>query len=576
MRGLGLRASFQKKLLGSFLAVGLVPLVVCVGLILGIFQTVLLRNSRESAQNQLDALSSDFERLLTDCGGVLESLQKETLIVDAMTGRRRFNGTQVYNALYSAALPLLREADFSLYDAQGELLYATSNAAPRSLPTNWGALAAAGEAMETVYRQISPLDPTGGCMRMARAVPGRDGAAGYVVAELREEHFQRLFQGGYGTGSDVLVLDPFWDQVYATPTLQDSALAARLRLCLLDGQSLGEAGADYTYHVFREKSSGFSVLLRQPKPLTDGTMRLFCLVAALSILLCAGVCMRVALGFSRQLFEPIRTLNSAMAAVEEGDLDARVEVTGTDEISQLSGRFNRMTQRLKANLAQSIHQQQELGDAQIRMMQAQLNPHFLYNTLDTLKWLGKINGSQEISTISADLADILRRSISAEEFVELREELEVLERYVEIQAIRFPGKFEFALRVEPVLMDALVPKLMLQPLVENAIIHGFEDGSSGHISVEAVQSGETMLLTVRDDGCGMSEESMARFLRRSGPQEGGHLGLYNVDAILRLHYGPDSGLQFLPPAGGRGTCIRVALPIAHRKGENSDDEGSGG
>ena len=76
MRGLGLRASFQKKLLGSFLAVGLVPLVVCVGLILGIFQTVLLRNSRESAQNQLDALSSDFETLLTDCGGVLESLQK--------------------------------------------------------------------------------------------------------------------------------------------------------------------------------------------------------------------------------------------------------------------------------------------------------------------------------------------------------------------------------------------------------------------------------------------------------------------------------------------------------------------
>ena len=564
MRGVGLRASFRKKLLGSFLAVGLVPLVVCVGLILGIFQTVLLRNSMESAQSQIEALTSDLGGLIASCGDVLEELGREELILRAMTGRGRGNGTQVYNALYSAASPLLREADFALYDAEGKLLYAISNAVPRSLPANWGILAAAREEEGLVCRGT---DTGGGCMRMVQAIPGEEGAAGYVMAELREEHFRHLFQGSYVAGNDVLVLDPFWSQVYASPTLQDSTLAPRLRACLMEGRSLDEAGADYTYHVLREEESGFCVLLRQPKPLADGVMRLFYVVAGISILLCAAVCVQVAMRISRQLFEPIRTLNSAMAAVEGGDLDTQVKVTGTDEISQLSGRFNRMTQRLKANLTQSIRQQQELGDAQIRMMQAQLNPHFLYNTLDTLKWLGKINGSQEVSTISADLADILRRSISAEEFVALREELAVLERYVEIQTIRFPGKFDFSLRVEEHLLDALVPKLMLQPLVENAIIHGFEDGSHGHITVEAVQSGELMLLTVRDDGCGMSEESLERFLRREGPQAGnGHLGLYNVDAILRLHYGPDSGLRFLPPPGGRGACIRVALPISYEKG----------
>lgn len=561
MKGPGLRDSFRKKLLSSFLAVGLAPLAVCAGLILGIFQTALLRNSGQSAQTQLDSLSQRFDTLMSSCGEVLEQLGREELVVRAMAGERR-GGTQVYNALYSAAANLLQDADFSLYNAQGELLYTTSNTVSRRLSTNWGALYAARERLgETVYQG------NGGCMRLTRAVSGEEGAVGFVTAELREEHFHRLFQGSYGAGSDVLVLDPFWDQVYASPTLQDDTLAPRLRACLMEEHSLAEAEGENTYHVFQDLSSGFIILLRQPKPLADWVIRLFYLVVGLSILLCAGVSVRAAMGFSRQLFEPIRTLNSAMAAVEEGDLNVRVEVTGTDEISQLSGRFNRMTQRLKENLAHSIRQQQELGDAQIRMMQAQLNPHFLYNTLDTLKWLGKINGSQEVATISADLADILRRSISAEEFVALREELALLERYVEIQTIRFPGKFEFAIQADPTLLDALVPKLMLQPLVENAIIHGFEDGSHGHISVEVLRGGETMLLTIRDDGCGMSPESIERFHKREGPKTGeGHLGLYNVDAILRLHYGPDSGLRFLPSVGGRGTCIRIALPITYQRG----------
>ena len=99
-----------------------------------------------------------------------------------------------------------------------------------------------------------------------------------------------------------------------------------------------------------------------------------------------------------------------------------------------------MTGQLKSNISNSIRQQQELGETKMRMMQAQLNPHFLYNTLDTMKWLAKIHHVPEISTISANLADILRSSISADEFVPLRDELKMLERYVEIQKIRFPDK----------------------------------------------------------------------------------------------------------------------------------------
>ena len=222
-----------------------------------------------------------------------------------------------------------------------------------------------------------------------------------------------------------------------------------------------------------------------------------------------------------------------------------------------------MAGRLKENLDNSIRQQQELGDAQIRMMQAQLNPHFLYNTLDTLKWLGKINRIPEVSTISANLADILRSSISADDFVRLGDELALLERYVEIQNIRFPDKFVYQTDIEDETREMLIPKLTLQPLVENAIIHGFEDGSHGVITVSAAQRGDELTVTVQDDGCGMSPDSRARFLAKSGAASG-HLGLYNVDAILRLHYGEKCGLKFLSPRDGRGTCIRMTLPVRTR------------
>ncbi|MDO4315359.1 MAG: sensor histidine kinase [Oscillospiraceae bacterium] len=562
------RSSFRRKLTAAFLAVGVVPLLICVVLMLNVFQLFLARSTEDAAATQLAAVTEDMGGLLSSCEDVMRQLGRHDRILRALNGAGQ-NSQTVYSALYAAASPLLREADFSLYDARGCLLYTTATASAKAdLSTTWGLLAAAGGTSGVVYRNVSSGGTAAGCMQAARAVRSGGHLAGYVVVSLNSGHFRRLLEGKYGAGSDVIILDAFWDEVYATPTLQNEALAATLRQRLLAGQELAGDGENVLYHVVREEVSGFYVVLRQPKPVADWVMRLLYLITTLSILLCLGLCLAVSMAFSRQVFRPIRSLNSAMAAVEGGDLDVRVEVTGTDELSQLAGRFNRMTERLKTNLTDSIRQQQELGDAQIRMMQAQLNPHFLYNTLDTLKWMGKIHRIPEVATISADLADILRRSISAGEFVRLEDELHLLERYVEIQKIRFAGKFEFRTEVDDSLLDVLLPKLMLQPLVENAIIHGFEDGVPGEITVSAACAGDELFLTVEDNGCGMPPESLRRFREQTAPTDR-HLGLYNVDAILRLHYGADHGLKFLPPSGGRGTRIRIAIPITRQGGTAS-------
>ena len=554
-------ASFRQKLLTSFLAIGILPLLICTLLMLNIFRLSLTRSAADAAETQLDAMSGELSGLLSDCETVMEKLCAEPAVAAALD-RSELDEQRVYSVLYRAAAPVLGGASLSVYGADGRQLYSTSSQpASGSLSPRWGLLAAAADG-GVVYRGAS--SKSSACIQAACAVRRGSVPLGYVVADVTAAQLTALFDGQHTATSRLLLLDPFWDQVYASSDLPAKTLAARLRSQLLAGQALSDSHGAYDYFVRQEPRSGFCLVLQQPKPMTEGTAELMYLVAGLSLLLCLGLCVLASMRFSRQLFEPIRALNSAMREVEEGNLNVQLDNRRIDEMGQLSGRFNRMAQRLRQNLKDSLRQQRELNEAQIRMMQAQLNPHFLYNTLDTIKWMGKIHQAPEIATISADLADILRSSISADELVPLRQELRLVERYVEIQNIRFSGAFALTVEVDEPLRDVPVPKLMLQPLVENAILHGFRDRSGGEIRISAYRTEEDLILTVRDNGCGVPEEVLAQY-RDGAPRPGGHFGLHNVDAILRIRYGQDRGVRFVP-VQGEGACIRITRPV-FRKGE---------
>lgn len=574
------RISYRHWLLQSFLAAGVIPLLICVCLILGLFQTSVERYARGVGQRRLEAMEHDLGFFAQLCETTLQHVAEDPLIARTVQqGTQR--DTEVYALLYRAVNSLTPEAGLSLYDAGGRMLYTTADGRPgETLPVHWGLLGAAGESAGTVFRRVSPYDDAAerSCIQIARPVRAGAETVGYAVIDVAERQLSALFEGWNGEG-EYLLLDRFWEEIVCSPALQGEETAAALRAALLATGGAGTTDRDAWLLTAREEHSGFTLILQQRRPLAGETQRLLHGVAlgsiALSILLCFWFAMRM----SRRVSEPVRDLNAAMRQVEAGDFGVRAEVRGNDELAQLSGRFNRMTQRLEQNLDDSLRQQRELGDARMRMMQAQLNPHFLYNTLDTLKWLGKIHKVPEVSTISSDLADILRRSISADTLVPLRTALETLDRYIEIQSIRFPGKFEYRAEAEEAALDCLIPKLMLQPLVENAVVHGFEDGSSGEIVVSARTEGEDLVIDVKDSGCGMSEESRRRFLAAKAPgaqPEQGHLGLYNVDAILRLVYGPEHDLQLIDDLP-RGTHLRAVLPAAPVKGEEAEhEEGRGG
>ena len=547
--------SFRSKLLLSFLLIGVVPLLIFTVLMLNIFRVTLAGNARDAAEAELSGAARAMDTLLSGGAEVLGALSDDALIRSELSEPGTEPRQGVYDALYTLSSELRGQADFALYSSEGELLYTTGTGSAGSLGTHWGLLNAAAATEGTAYAGGD------GCMLAARALRTADEPIGYAVMSLSPAQLETLFSAYAGTGG-ILLLDPYWESVYSSEGAGDEGLAPRLREQLLSGEALSD-GSGGSFYVHESEDTGFFLLYRQPEPVADWVMRLLYLVAGLTIVICIALCAMVSMMLSRQLFKPVRELNAAMGAVEEGKLETRLAVRSTDELGQLAGRFNRMTERLGAHLEESVRRRQELSDAQIRMMQAQLNPHFLYNTLDTVKWMGKINNVPEVATVAADLADILRSSISGDEFVTLGEELTTLDRYVEIQSIRFPGKFRLEKDIDEAALDVQVPKLMLQPIVENAILHGFAD-TGGSIVVTARLEDTELELTVTDDGCGMSEESLRRF--REGGRAGEHLGLRNVDAILRLHYGDAYGLRF-PPVSGRGTCVAISLP-AVRKEEN--------
>ena len=556
------RSSYQRSLFRTFLLAGALPLIICVILILGVFRVSSEANTARSGEAMIGSMSRVMDSFTSRSENALNRIASDPLIISALRDRSPA-GTDIYHALYSALSDIPSSPDLTIYDSGGTLLYTTGSGKPgEKLPVNRGLLFSARDNDRVVYRRSSPYDPEQrNSMEIARSVDYQGTVLGYAVIEVPDECLSALIADLTGE-ADYMLLDPQWNEVHASPYLREVSAARILRDSLLHPGSSDPFLKDHRFFAAEDGNSGFISVLCMNRPLNDRTVRILYAVALFSILLCLFLCMLFSVRLSKRVSKPVRSLNEAMEQVEQGNLDVKLEETGTDELSLLSARFSHMTGQLRRNISDSIRQQQELGETKMRMMQAQLNPHFLYNTLDTMKWLAKIHHVPEISTISADLADVLRSTISADEFVPLRDELTMLERYVEIQKIRFPDKFEYRTDAAGDTLDLYIPKLMLQPLVENAIIHGFEDGGSGEITVSAEVKDGMLVIEVRDNGCGIPEEMKQAFITaRSEPGEysRGHLGLHNVDAILRLNYGEPHGLQILDACPG--TCIRAELPL---------------
>lgn len=265
---------------------------------------------------------------------------------------------------------------------------------------------------------------------------------------------------------------------------------------------------------------------------------------------------------TKSITQPIRELCGATRQVAKGDFTP-AEIESGDEIQVLTNSFNDMAEKIQYLIENIKKEQVNLRDTELKLLQAQINPHFLYNTLDAIIWMAEGGQDREVVTMVSALSEFFRTTLSeGKDYITIQEEEAHIRSYLSIQEFRYADILEYDIQIDPSLYEEYILKLILQPLVENALYHGIKNKrGKGKITVRGYSEGEEILLEVQDNGIGMDErelETLQRKLRGEEVPERG-FGLGNVNERIRLNYGEPYGISFTSKKG-EGTTAVVCIP----------------
>lgn len=293
---------------------------------------------------------------------------------------------------------------------------------------------------------------------------------------------------------------------------------------------------------------------------------------SLTIVICVSCCLlalMISFGLSGSISKPLRKLSAMMEKVGKGDFHVSTTYESKDEVGILSSHFNKMVVQVQ-KLIQEVYQEQYLKQkAELKSLRMQINPHFLYNTLESINWMARIKGAPEIGDMVKALGDLMRVSISGDDFIPVKEEINNVVNYLKIQKFRYGDRFEAFIRISENIEQVMIPKLILQPIVENSIVHGLEEKvGNGRIEIDGMLEDSRIIITITDNGVGMDEAKATAILQDSSSghdtsaSRNGHthIGLNNVNRRVKLYYGQEYGIT-ISSRPDDGMTVRLAFPI---------------
>ncbi|WP_306010355.1 sensor histidine kinase [Bacillus sp. MMSF_3328] len=270
------------------------------------------------------------------------------------------------------------------------------------------------------------------------------------------------------------------------------------------------------------------------------------------------------------IVKPLNQLRLVMDEVEKDNFHVQVQINRKDELGRVGDSFNKMMNKIN-NLISDIYQKDiNEKEAQLRALRAQINPHFLYNTLDAINWMAQFDKTDEVSKMTIALSRLLKSSISNnKEFIRLEEEAIYIDDYMTIQKIRFQDKIHYSMQIDEAAKNCLVPKLILQPIVENAMIHGLEKKlENGYLLIKGYVKNDLLHIQIIDNGVGMDERTMSALLKgvyvNRDENKGTGNGILNVQNRIKLLFGREYGLN-IDSNENVGSVFELTLPV-HREG----------
>ena len=275
----------------------------------------------------------------------------------------------------------------------------------------------------------------------------------------------------------------------------------------------------------------------------------------LSILI-AGIALTMTTYTYLSISSPIQHMIETCQNISDGNLDVRIQDKGNDELAYLSDNIDSMVTEIQLLLEQRQQSEAKKRELELKMLQYQINPHFLFNTLNTLRLVAQMNQDKVVAEGICSLSELLKNTlINDHEFITIREEIANLKHYFSIQAIRYAGSFHTNYEIDPELEHCMLPKLILQPLAENSVLHGsYNDGTIMEIFVRCFRKQDDIVLEVADLGKGFDMNDKA-----SAPKGLGGIGSRNVNDRIHLYFSDNYGLT-VTSAPGKGTTCRILIP----------------
>jgi len=559
------RVKFQNQLRKSFIRyISLLLVIILIlysgGFLLN-FSSVVVRPNRNSNSNLSQALSDQYDACEEGIQKLIQLSAIQNLLEETTPGDR----SAASSALYSFSNAQTFRPYFCLTDREGRVVCSSFNQRNQSIFASSVFIKSAISRLDKTPDQTLPLvcsapitSDQACCYSFCRAVPGADGeTAGYLFLNLRVERFSSCVRP---LSQEVLITDAYDNIIYTTLDLEadpaDKLPSGKYDLSVdREGIFRLDGGYHYIYiqTITPQNLQVYTLTSLETQVKTLGySLFLFSLLGVFLFVIIAILTR----AFSRRNAREIGELTQAVAALDHGDMGYELSPQCSEESQELYNQFKQLVR----NNNQLLERRRQM---EVRHLEEQFNPHFVFNVMETVRYqIGE--NPEAASEMLLSFANLMRYSINyGHTKVSLETDVEYINDYLLLQKIRYNNSLRFELNIPDELLDCQVPKLLLQPIIENSIKHGFIQGQELDILVAAEQTGGDLRFTVRDNGAGISPERL-QAIRESFSLEldSGivkHIGLYNIQKVTSLLYGPRYGLS-IDSTLGQGTCVTLTMP----------------
>lgn len=571
------KTSIKTRLIVTFALSCIIPIILIYVVSMRLFSNSLERYMSASVEQTLSLINTNMVTELAKyqyLSGVIsinESL-KEGLVNDSITQQEKHNlRLEMRTLIQNQIIYPAQAKNITVCDTDGEVFYSmgydgfydadllmliadTEQAAPMD---SWN------------YVQTYRGRKTIVLGRKIRKNYTSEKHIGYVFISIDEKVFSKTVLAPVNLGdghnfmymnADGTVLSSADGEVELGKPYKNEALIERI-LAEIPNQSgsfvaqTGETNELVSY-IYNEQLNQFFVSTIPISYLNATINQLWFNIGLILLILLLLITMGVMLIY-RSIARPIQNMIEFCCRIAEGDFNARIQDEARDELASLSGSMNSMALNIRELMATQKETEQEKRKVEIQMLQYQISPHFLFNTLNSLRFVASMNNDPVVSDGIHALSLLLQNTISnMNEYIKIREEIENLSNYFSIQDIRYAGEFEVRYEIEEELLDFYCPKFILQPLAENSVVHGASSKLSiTNIVVKCYREGETIILTIFDDGKGfeMTEGKL--------PQSNGtSIGIRNVNNRIQLHFGEAYGVE-IKSTVNQGTINIIRIPV---------------